>query len=207
MTTKRVSIGQVMMVVALAAVNLAVLRATPSGIIEFPPIWVALGSIDFVIYWKLIVRRPLRAFHYTFLIVFVISFFVMENFVAAGRFHPLGFPVLYYQHLAAEKSIVVSFRLLRLAQFWMPSLLALLLGFATGLVAAWLERRRGWDIAAFFRGALVGLGIFTLLALVIDAASEWAQPSRGQVIGRLAILGVCLVLGGSMGLRTLKSAP
>jgi hypothetical protein len=70
MTAKRASIGEVMIVVALAAVNLAVLRATPSGIIEFPPIWVLLGLIDFLIFWKLILRRPLRAFHYTFLIVF-----------------------------------------------------------------------------------------------------------------------------------------
>jgi hypothetical protein len=70
MTAKRASIAQVMMVVALAAANLAVLRAVPSGIIEFPSVWVIAGLIDFLIFWKLILRRPLRAFHYTFLIVF-----------------------------------------------------------------------------------------------------------------------------------------
>jgi hypothetical protein len=36
MSAKRASIGQVMMVVALAAVNLAVVRAAPLEIVTFP---------------------------------------------------------------------------------------------------------------------------------------------------------------------------
>ncbi|MGO9470527.1 MAG: hypothetical protein ACLQVF_41070 [Isosphaeraceae bacterium] len=85
MSAKRVSIGQVMMAIALAAVNLAVIRVTPWELVMYPAVWVLLGCIDFVIVWKLILRRSLRAFHYTFLIVFFIAFFVMANFVATER--------------------------------------------------------------------------------------------------------------------------
>jgi hypothetical protein len=119
MSAKRVSIGQVMMVVALAAVNLAVARAMPLEVVIYPPLWVLMGSIDFLIIWKLILTRSLRAFHYTFLIVFVIAFFVM--------------------------------------------------------------------------------------ALVYEAAWGGAQPSPVQLIARMVVLGVCLILGGLMGLSRLKS--
>ena len=68
------------MVVALAAVNLAVTRAA-LGVDIYPQVLVVLlGSVDFLIIWKLILNRPLRAFHYTFPIVFVIAFFVLAHF-------------------------------------------------------------------------------------------------------------------------------
>jgi hypothetical protein len=205
MSGKRVSIGQVMMVVALAAVNLAMIRVTPLGVVMYPTVWVLLGCIDFLIVWKLILRRSLRAFHYTFLIVFVIAFVVMANFLATERLHPLGLLVRWYQHLAAEKTNSIARGFLWIGEFWMASALSLALGCAVGWVAAWLERRRDWDIAAFFRGALVGFGVFTLLALILDAAWGGAQPSPVQLIGRLGVMGVCLILGGLMGLSKLQS--
>jgi len=205
MCAKRFSIGQVMFVVALAAVNLAVARAAPLGVTIYPPIWVVMGSIDLVIIWKLVLRRPLRAFHYTFLNVFVIGFFVMASFLATERFHPLELLVQWYQQLAGQNINTIARGFLWIGEFWTASLLSFVLACAIGWVAAWLERRRGWDIAAFFRGALVGLGVFILLALIADAASGWAQPSSAQVIGRLIVLGGCLFLGGLMGLSRLKS--
>jgi hypothetical protein len=45
MPSKRVSIAQVMMIVALAAGNLAIARATPWEIVSVPTIWVALGIL------------------------------------------------------------------------------------------------------------------------------------------------------------------
>jgi hypothetical protein len=209
MSPKRNSIAQVMMVVALAAVNLAVIRAAPRGIVTFPTLWIFLGSIDFVIFWKLIVRRSLRAFHYTFLIVFLVAFVGMANFVAMERLQPLGLLVRWYQQVTGANTISISRASLRDWEFWMVSFLSFALAYATGLGAAWLESSRDWDIAAFFRGVLVGLGIFgllaTLMALTAEAAWGGAQPSSVQWIGRLALLGVCLVLGGTMGLSRLKS--
>lgn len=93
MSVKRVSIGEAMKVVALTAVNLVLVRGAPGEVAVYPSLWVLLGTIDFVIVWKLILGRSLRAFHYTFLIVFIIAFFVMANLVATERFRPLGLVV------------------------------------------------------------------------------------------------------------------
>ncbi|MFI5455945.1 MAG: hypothetical protein ACHRXM_10890 [Isosphaerales bacterium] len=206
MSAKRVSIGQVMMVIALAAVNLAVTRAA-LGLDIFPQVLVVLlGSIDFLIIWKLILNRSLRAFHYTFLIVFVIAFFVMANVVATERLHPLGLLVRWYQHLTGEKTNSISLAgFLRTGELWMACFLSITLACAIGLVAAWLERRRGWDIAAFLRGALVGFGIANLLALIDGAAWGWVVVSPVRLIGRMVLVGVCLILGGLLGLSRLKS--
>jgi hypothetical protein len=72
MSARRAAIAQVMMVIALTAVSLAIVRVTPMEIVTFPSIWVVLGTIDFVILWKLILSRSLRGFHYEFLIIVVI---------------------------------------------------------------------------------------------------------------------------------------
>ena len=206
MPAKRASIAHVMIVVALAAVNLAFLRAVPVQVSAYPTVLVLLGSIDFLIFWKLTLKRSLRAFQYTFLIVYVIAFFVMANFVATERLHLLGPVVRWYQQHSGANTISISPGFLWIGELWMACFFSFTLACAIGLVAAWLERRRSWDIAAFLRGALIGLGIFTLLALIADATSGWPQPSPVQVIGRKVISGVCLIVGGRMGLSKLKSS-
>jgi hypothetical protein len=207
MPAKGASIAQVMMVVALAAVNLAVIRAAPSQIVTYPTIWVLLGSIDFVMFWKLILKRSLRALQYTFLIVFVIAFVVMANFVATERLQPLGLLVRWYQQVAGEKTnSILLLGFLRIGEFWMACFLSFMLACVTGLVAAWLERRCSWDIAAFFRGALVGFGIANLLAIFDGAVWGWMIESRVRLIGRLVLVGICLILGGLIGLSRLKSS-
>ncbi len=158
MSAKRVSIGQVMMVIALAAVNLAMIRVTPLEVVMYPTVWVLLGCIDFLIVWKLILRRSLRAFHYTFLIVFVIAFVVMANFLATERLHPLGLLVRWYQHLAAEKTNSISRGFLWIGEFWIASFLSFTLGCAVGLVAAWLESRRDGTSRHSFAGRSLGSG-------------------------------------------------
>lgn len=207
MPAKRISIGQVMVVIALAAVNLAIARSAPLEITTYPPIWVVMGSIDFVLIRKLVLRRKFRAFHYTFLIVFVVGFFVMVNLVATERFHPLGLVVRGYQQLSGETRNGVSAGYLEIGEFWLTCVLGLLLGGAAGWIAAWFERHLHWDIAAFLRGALLGLALFIPFEVISEAASGWAQPSRPQLIGRLAVLGIFLIGGGLFGLSKLKSDP
>jgi hypothetical protein len=206
MSAKRVSIRQVMMVIALAAVNLAATRAA-LGVGIYPQVLVVLlGSIDFLVIWKLILNRSLRAFHYTFLIVFVVSFFVMAHFVAMERFRPLGVVARWYQHVTGEKT-TISLGLLRSGEggeLWMACLLSFALGCAIGLFAAWLEERRGWDIAAFLRGALIGLAIASLLQTVAHEAWGGAEPLSVLWIGRVVSV-ACLILGGFLGLFRLTS--
>jgi hypothetical protein len=199
---KRGSIFQAMMVVALAAMSLAVLREMPLEALTFPTIWVLLGAIDFVIAWKLILKQSLRAFHYVFLVVFVIASFVTMNLVATERIHPLGRLVRWYQPLAGANTISVSPGFLWIGELWMACFLSLMLALFIGLVATWLERRRDWDIAAFWRGALIGFGIAGLL---LNLAWRGAEPSSVQMISRVVVLGVGIVLGGRMGLSRLKS--
>jgi hypothetical protein len=204
MSAKRVSIRQVMMVVALAAVNLALTRAALSA--DFYPqlLVVLLGSIDFLITWKLILNRSLRAFHYTFVVVFVITFFVMAHEVSMERFHPLGVLVRSYQHATGEKTTSIAFAFLEPGELWMACVLSFALGCAIGWVAAWLEGRRGWDIAAFLRGALLGLGISGLLSIVAHAAWGGAEPLFVRWL-ETAGSWICLILGGLLGLSRLKS--
>jgi hypothetical protein len=202
----RVTIGQIMMVVALLAVNLAVILAALE-IDVFPQVLVVLlGSIDFLIVWKLILRRPLRSLHYVFLVAFVIGFFGMAVLVDTGRLYPLGLLVRGYQHLTGEETNSISLAgFLRVGEIWMALFLSFTLAGAMGLLAAWFERRRGWDIAAFFRGALIGFAVASLLAAIDGALWGWLVESRSRLIGRLILLGVCLLLGGLMGLLRLKS--
>jgi hypothetical protein len=196
-----------MMLIALTAVNLAVaLSALELGI--FPQVLVVLlGSIDFPVVWKLILRRPLRAFHYTFLPIFVVSFFVMAVLVDTERIHPLGLVVRSYQHLAGEETNSIALAgFLRVGEIWMACFLSFTLACATGLLAAWFERRRGWDIAAFLRGSISGFGAAGLLTMIDGAVWGWEVESRGRAIGRLVLLGVCLIGGGLLGLLRLKSS-
>jgi hypothetical protein len=201
----RVTVGQMMIVIALAALNLAVACAAPWEVVVYPSLWVFLGTVDFVVLWKVILGRSLQAFHYTCLIV-VVAFFVMANFVATERFHPLGPLVRWYEQLSGEgtNSISISSGYLGIADFWMACFLSLTLGSGIGWVAAWLERRRGWDIAAFLRGALIGLGIASLSSIVAHAAWGGAEPQPVLWIERV-VLAVCLILGGLLGLTRLKS--
>ena len=207
MSAAQISIGQVMMLVALAAVNFAVATLCRSELVRFPTVWVLMGSIDFVILWKLILKRSLRAFHYTFLVVFIVAYVVMANLVAAERLHPLGHLVRWYQQLTGEKTNSISLvGFLECGEFWMACFLTFALACAIGFVAAWLERRRGWDIAAFFRGALVGYGIAGLWATIEHAAWGGPDPKSARWIGDLVGLGMCVILGGLMGLSRLKSS-
>jgi hypothetical protein len=207
MSAKRISISQVMMIVGLAAVNLAVMRAAQGEVMMPVPCWIPLGFIDFLIIWKLILTRSLRAFHYSFLIVFVVAFCVMAILVDTGRLYPLGLLVRWYHQLTGEKTNSISLAVfLRFGELWMAVFLSFTLACAIGLVAAWVERRRGWDIAAFLRGALIGLGISYLLSAVAHAAWGGAEPLFVQRI-ETASLGVFLILGGSRGLARLKSKP
>ena len=206
-SAKGASISQVMMIVALAAANMAILRATPKEIFTFPSISVLMGTIDFVILWKLILKRSLRAFHYTFMIVFVIAYLVMAVLADTERIHPLGLLVRWYQqHTGEETNAIALAGFVRFGEIWMAAFLSFILAWVIGLNAAWLERRRNWDIAAFFRGALVGFVIANLLAMIDGAVWGWVVESPGRFIGRWVLLAVCLILGGWMDLSKLRSS-
>ena len=102
MSGRALSISRVMMIIALVAANCALMREVPWEIRSVPTVWGALGLVDYLILWKLILRRPFRAAHYTFLIVFVIAFIVLVNLAASERIHPTGPMIRCYQRVTGD---------------------------------------------------------------------------------------------------------
>ena len=205
MSAKRASISQVMVVVAITAVNLAMLRTIPTQFLAYPTVWVIAGSIDLVIFWKLIQKRSLRAFHYTFLVVFIVSFLVMAVYVATERIAPLGLLVRWYQQLARTNTIGISRGFLLITEIWMACFLSFILACAIGLAATWLEAYRSWDIAAVWRGAIVGFSFVISLLTVIDVSVGRGPDGPVGIPLRLVVLGIGVLLGGKIGLSRLKS--
>ncbi len=201
---KRFSIRQVMILIALAAVSLAILRAVPFDFLTFPTIWILVGILDFVIAWKLILQRPFKAFHYTAIVVAIVAFGVLANLAARGSIHPLGLIVRWYQQVSGEGMNSRSLAgYLRVGEIWAAAVFSLVLACAAGWGAAWLERRLSWDIAAFWRGAFVGLMIASVLALIYDVVHP--EPGYVHLVPRLIVIGALVISGGLMGLKWLRS--
>jgi hypothetical protein len=204
MSGSKLSIRQVMILIALAAVSLAVLRAVPLELLTFPTIWILVGILDFVIAWKLILQRPFKASHYTAIVVVIVAFGVLANLAARGTIHPLGLLVRWYQQVSGEGMNSMSLAgYLRVGEIWVAALLSLLLAVSAGWMAAWLERRLGWDIAAFWRGAFFGLMIASVLATIYDVAHP--EPGHVHVVPRLIVIGALVISGGLVGLKWLRS--
>jgi len=87
----------------------------------------------------------------------------------------------------------------------MAGAIGILIAWGAALVAGWLERRRGWDIAAFFRGALLGFGIANLFAALSHAAFGPSAAGTSGHYANLLVLAVCVILGGKLGLSRLRS--
>ena len=200
----KLSIRQVMVLIALAALSLAVVRTVPLEFLAYPTIWILVGTLDFVIARKLILERPLSAFHYTAIVVVIVAFGFLAYLAATGSIHPFGLLVRWYWQLSGD---VIHGRwlagYLQVGEIWVAALLSLLLAFAAGWAAARLERRLGWDIAAFWRGAFVGLLIASVLATIYDVAHP--EPGSVHIAARLTVIGALVISGGLMGLRWLRS--
>jgi hypothetical protein len=209
MSARTVSIAQVMMVIALAAVNLAIARTIPREVATVPFVWMLIAIIDWVILRKLVQRASLRGFEYTFPIVLVITFQVMANLWAADSFLPLTLLLrCYYQLMPHWVGFVLPFGTPQSFEIGMVALLSFSPALAAGVIGAWLEGRLGWDVAAFWRGSLLGVLVAGVLLSTYDAG--WAaigRPQRGdqRKAPRLIVLAVCVSAGGRLGLVRLRS--
>jgi hypothetical protein len=82
----------------------------------------------------------------------------MANFVATERPRLQGLLVRRYQQLTGEETNSISLGFLAIGAFWMACFLSFTLACAIGLVAAWPERHREWDIALSCAGRSLGWG-------------------------------------------------
>ena len=204
MAGSKFTIRQVMVLIALAALSLAAIRAVPLEFLRYPTIWILVGTLNFVIARKLILERQLNAFHYTAIIVVIVAFGVLAYLAATGSIHPLGRLVHWYQLLSGERinSLWLA-GFLQVGEIWAAALLSLLLACSAGWAASRLERHLGWDIAAFWRGAFVGLLIAGVLALIYDVVHP--EPGYVHLAPRLSMIGAFVISGGLMGLKWLRS--
>ncbi|MGC8643064.1 MAG: hypothetical protein ACP5XB_24660 [Isosphaeraceae bacterium] len=212
MADQRISIARVMMIIALVAANCALLREVSWDFLPYPTIWSGLGILNFLILWKLILCLPLRAAHYTFLSVFVPSYIILTNLAARELIHPTGPLIRLYQRNTGDTSqSVTRMAIGTFGDVWLATVMALLLALAGALLAGWLERRRGWDIAAFWRGVLVVMGLVGLFATLVHAMLEPPPGNPAQPPGspltyaNLVGLAVCMIVGGRLGLSRFKS--
>ena len=150
---KTCSLAMVMIVVALVAVNLALLRAAPIQMIVIPFPWILLGVVHFFLIWKCVLRRPFRAMHYTFLMVFLVAFVVLANLVDQAGFRLLGLIVGWYQRLNGDQTQSIFLReFVSLGEFWMAALFRLIDRLRGRLACG----KGGKRIRLGHRGALAG---------------------------------------------------
>jgi hypothetical protein len=198
---RQVTLGRLMVLVAIVAASLALLQALPRDALVIPTFWILLGVLDFVAAWKLVLRRPLRASHYVFLITFVIGALVLMTQAATERFLPVTWLL---RETGQSGSLPVGTIVVRnLGDVWAAVATAFLIALACGALAGCLERRRGWDIAAVCRGTLLGFAIGSFFGVI---QHEVLGPERELIAANWIVLAVGSVLFGWLGRSWFRSA-
>jgi hypothetical protein len=184
-----VSLSLLMKLVALIALDLAFLRVQPfrlqSSLFLF-----ALVTLDLVIIQTIILGRRLGPFHYAFLIVGLVASLMLHAFFDNGLFHSITGTPTSRQSPGP----------LAIADQCVTNTLGLLQAWATGL---WMARRPPsrlrWRITSFFQGALIGLGIFTVILVTFNYSGQApALFTPGQFACLLGLgLAICPLLGGT----------
>jgi hypothetical protein len=78
-----------------------------------------------------------------------------------------------------------------------------MLGLATGVLIRRLEQARGWDLAPFFRGAVVGSFIAVPIVLAALDQEPLANPNSGARLTALGVIAAGFAIGGIV--ETLRS--
>jgi len=205
-SSQGVPLSLLMKLVALIALDLAFLRFQPF-LPQSPLLLFALVMLDLIIIQYFILGRRLGAFHYTFLIVGLVASLALHT-CSFNSLHTLETLIGLYQEITGTPTWKrQSLGCLAIADRCVTSTLVLLLAWAAGLWVARQVRRRqprsGRQcrcIASFFQGALIGLGVFTVIVITLNYLGEApaSRLSRGQYAGLLGLgLMICPLLGGT----------
>jgi|GEM_PF-2331466 len=147
----------------LALANVAI-TLTPFWESDFAGHWFAIAIVDYLVIWKVVLRRPLGAFSYIFIIIFIHTYGALTNLVVVGRLPSARSITRFHQYVTGTR--VDGDALLRVIGFWLSGIYGFAVALAAGLLARRLERRRGWGIAVFVRGALLGLCVGAVFAIL-----------------------------------------
>ena len=178
MSSKRISIAVVMKLTAIIALNFAVLRLVPEMRAGFPSSVFAIVMINLLLVQAVALGRPLRAFHYTFLIVGFLSTGVIIALVFSisrpvpGSLRILEAAIQHYRSVRGQNRVIsplVEFPMLPIAEAWLACILGLLPAWVAAVLVSWSMRRWcrlttewGRIAAGFLKGALIGFGLFCL---------------------------------------------
>jgi hypothetical protein len=184
----RRGLGRVMAVVALAAVGLALTRGMlPMHLGAFGPL---VAILLWLFYTGVIERRRLEGFHYATAVVTVLASGFLARQIALDNFRPLG-RIAAGSHAAA------------LVEHLIGAALSLMLGLAAGIAVRRLEQAKGWDLAPFFRGAVVGSFIALPIVLAALDPDSLTNPNSGDRLTAIGIIAAGFAIGGIV--ETLRS--
>ncbi len=170
-----------MAVVALAAVGLALTRGmNPMHLGAFAPL---VAILLWLFYTGVIERRRLEGFHYATAVVTVLASGFLARQIALDNFRPLG-PLTAGSHGAAVVEHLIG------------SALSLMLGLAAGIAVRRLEQARGWDLAPFFRGAVVGSFVAVPIVLAVLDQDSLTNPNSGDRLTALGLIAAGFAIGG-----------
>jgi hypothetical protein len=176
MAAQRVTIALIMKFTAQVALNLALLPPVADRAPESPVICFMLVALNLVAIQAVLLGRPLRTFHHTFL--------------AVGTVSSIALTVLSYAWTSPWKAVA--------------SVSAILMAWAVGLRAARRVRQRGGQsdslvriAPVFLQGMVIGFAFFALGAtlnawVVPEAPSPHTVRWYARIVGAIT----CPILGG-----------
>jgi hypothetical protein len=174
------SLGRVMAAVALVAVGLALTRGMdPMYLGAFGPL---VAILLWLFYTGVIERRRLEGFHYATAVVAIPASGFLARQIALGSFRPLG---------PFTGSHVIVF-----VPYLIGAALSLTLGFLAGVAVRRLEEAKGWDLAPFFRGAVIGAFVALPIMLTFIDQASLTDPNSRDRFTALGLIGAGFVIGG-----------
>ncbi len=170
-----------MAAVALAAVGLALTRGM--NLMHLGAFGPLVAILLWLFYTGVIERRRLGGFHYATAVVTVLASGFLARQIALENFRPLG------RFAAGSHGAAMVEHLIGAA-------LSLSLGLAAGVAVRRLEEARGWDLAPFFRGAVVGSFLAVPIVLAFLDQESLANPNSGARLIALGIIAAGFAIGG-----------
>lgn len=205
-----ISVG--MKLVVLAAVDLAMLRGLPESFLRSP----APIMLYFFVAWNLVViqgvvlRRPIRAWQATFLVVGLAYFVALTAYTVSNSRAPGTFqaPMYLEAGIRAYRRVTGDYRVFRFnnsAWFFrleavVANLVGLLVAWLSGILVERALRRPERPLARglravgdFLAGAMIGLFVHMIVAMGLHAV----LPERPPTVLLLGLL-ACLSVGGGV---------
>jgi hypothetical protein len=184
MAGAKVTIALIMKFTALVALNLALFPPRVADrALESPVFCFMLAALNVVVIQAVVLGRPLRTFHHTFLVVGILS--------------SIALTVISYPWAGPWKGVA--------------SASGILMAWTVGLREARLVRQRGGvassrvrTVPLFVQGMLIGFALFalgaTFAAWLVQAPSPHTARWYAHIVGAI----ICPILGGLSVLRLLR---